>query len=180
MNIEPGDIFAQRGTGIAGWAVRSMISPSTDRFHFGIIWRKHGNDHIILESIFPKGIAVGLLSQYNASELEFYRVNCLAGLRYKAPLGLIRHGRKLYDVLLILKLAIGFIVAQLRLWCTGKFRKVESGDIPYVRDSLFVCTEAVQIAYLSVGVRIVPKGVVPTPNSYRQAELDGKFDKITE
>ncbi len=180
MDLQPGDIFALRGKGLAGWAARNLIFPGTDRFHFGIVWRKHGNDYIILESIFPKGVSVGLLSQYNTNELEFYRVNCSEELRRRAPLGLIRHGRSLYDVFLILKLVTGFVVAQLRLWGMGKFRKVQPEDIPYVRDSSFVCTEAVQAAYLSVGVSIVPKGIVPMPNSYMKAVMRKKMSKITE
>ena len=180
MNLQPGDIFAVRGTGIAGWAVRHLIAPVSDRFHFGLIWRKHGDDYIILESIFPKGVSVGLLSHYDIKELKFYRVNCAEGLRRRAPMALVRRGRILYDWFLPFKLGLGYTAIRLRLWATLKFRPIYAKELPYVRDSLFICTEAVQIAYLSVDFRIIPKGVAPTPNAFRLAETTGRLTEITE
>jgi len=180
MNLQPGDIFAVKGSGIAGWAVRHLISPTSDRFHFGLIWRKQGDDYIILESIFPKGIAVGLLSHYDNSELKFYRVNCADELRRRAPMALVRHGRVLYDWLLPFRLGLGYITALLRLRLKFDFRPIRSEDLPYVRDSLFACTEAVLVAYLSVDFRIIPKGVAPTPNSFRGAEIRKVVTEITE
>lgn len=179
MDLQPGDIFATRGTGIIKWALKHLISPGTDRFHYGLIWRKYANDYIILESIFPKGITVGLLSWHKDEDLKFYRVSCPEGLRRRAPMALIKHGKVLYDVFLIPKLVLGYIIARLRLWWMWEFRPIWPEDIPYVRDSLFVCTEAVQIAYLGVGFRIIPKGVVPIPNSFLIAELRGRMIEIT-
>ncbi len=178
MSLEPGDIFATKGKGITGWAVRKLLAPSTDRFHFGIIWRQMGNDYIILESV-SKGIAVGLLSWYDPADLEIYRVDCFKYLRWSAPDHLVIWGRSKYDYLLILKIAFGGLLAFFKVLIKEKrLRRLQAEDFSYGQNSELICTEAVDIAYDAVGVNIIPEGVIPLPNAFRQAEIDGKMNRI--
>ncbi len=180
MNLQPGDIFATKGKGLTGWAVRNLISPSTDRFHFGILWREKGEDFIILESI-SKGLAVGLLSFYDVSKLKFYRVNCPASLRHSAPEALLAWGRAKYDRLLILKIGLGLPLALAKVLVRErKIRRLQAGDFPYGQNSSLICTEAVDVAYSSVGVNIIPIGVIPIPNAFKQAEMEGRMSKLDE
>lgn len=181
-SLQPGDIFATKGTGIAGWAVRNLITPRTDRFHFGIIWNKWvGKDYLVLESLSKKGLSVGLLSWYKQEDLEFYRVGCPKELRVQAPGELINWGRSLYDYLLILKVALGFPVAVAKILIKERrLRKPKAEDFPYGVNSSLICTEAVDIAYDSVGVNLIPIGVLPFPNAFKQAEMDKKMEILTE
>jgi len=180
MVLQPGDIFATRGKGIAGWAVRKLLAPYTDRFHFGIIWRQMGNDYIILESA-SKGIAVGLLSWYDPADLELYRVDCFKYLRAFAPDHLVVWGRSKYDYLLILKIAIGGLLTFIKVLIKEKkFRRLRAEDFPYGQNSSLICTEAVDVAYDAVGVNLIPEGILPLPNAFKQAEIDGKMRKVTE
>ena len=180
MGLEPGDIFATRGKGITGWAVRNLLSPPTDRFHFGIIWKQKGNDYIVLESV-SKGVAVGLLSWYDPADLELYRVDCFKYLRTAAPDHLVMWGRSKYDYLLILKIALGGLLAFLKILIKEKkLRRPQAEDFRYGQNSELICTEAVDIAYDAVGVNLIPEGVIPIPNAFRQAEIDGKMKKVTE
>jgi len=180
MKLEPGDIFATRGKGITGWAVRKLASPSTDRFHFGIIWKQMGQDYVILESI-SKGLTVGLLSWYDPKDIEIYRVDCLKYLRVQAPDYLVMWGRSRYDYLLILKIAFGGLLAFFKILIKEKKpRRLRAEDFPYGENSEPICTEAVDIAYDAVGVNLIPEGVLPMPNAFRQAEIDGKMKKVTE
>lgn len=180
MKLQPGDIFATRGKGITGWAARNLLSPHTDRFHFGIIWKQMGEDYIILESV-SKGIAVGLLSWYDPKDVEVYRVDCFKYLRIAAPDQLVIWGRSRYDYFLILKIAFGGLLTFFRVLIKEKkLRKLRSEDFPYGQNSELICTEAVDIAYNAVGVNLIPEGVLPLPNAFRQAEQDEKMKKVTE
>ncbi len=177
--LEPGDIFAAKGAGILGWAVRNLIAPSTDRFHFGILWKQlPDGDFIILEAIM-KGIAVGKLSWYDNRDVEFYRVNCPEDLRHAAPDGLIDWGRSRYDYLLIIKILFGGLLTLFKtLFKEKKIRRLKAEDFPYGRDSALICTEAVDVAYDSVGANVIPEGVIPIPNTFRQAEADGRMKLV--
>lgn len=180
MKLEPGDIFATKGKGIAGWAVRKLLAPTTDRFHFGIIWKQMGQDYIILESI-SKGIAVGLLSWYDPKDVEIYRVDCLKQLRTQAPGYLVLYGRSRYDYLLILKISFGGVLAFLKaFFLYSKLERLRAEDFPYGQNSELICTEAVDIAYDAVGVNLIPEGVLPLPNAFKAAEIDGKMKRVTE
>jgi len=174
--LQPGDIFATKGKGPLGWVVQNLILPSTDRFHFGILWKKlPNNDFIILESI-AKGLAVGKLSWYKDTDVEFYRVNCPLDLRHAAPGSLVDWGRSNYDYLLIVKIAFGALSAWVRILFTKwRFRKLTAEDLSYTRNSALICTEAPDIGYDAVGVNVIPLGVTPIPNAYRQAEIDGRM-----
>lgn len=174
-----GDIFATKGSGILGWLSRHLIEPETDRFHFGIIWRYlPQNDFLILESI-SKGLALGKLSWYKDKSIEFYRVNCDEDLRFVAPDGLIDWGRARYDYWLFAKILFGSFVALAKiLWREHRLRKLRAEDFPYGKNSSLICTEAVDVAYASVGVNIIPEGVIPIPSAFRQAVSEDRLERI--
>ncbi len=182
MSIEllPGDIGATKGENVLGWLHRKLFAPETDRFHYFILWRWLGDDWIILESLGSKGLAVGLLSFYQGEDVKFYRVDCPDELRHAASLVLIKYGRSRYDYLLILKIIAGALVAIARMiFVEKRLRKLKSEDLPYARSNALICTEAVDVAYLSVGVSLVGE-VVPLPSAFRQAELDGIIYQVRE
>jgi len=179
FKLEPGDIFATRGRGITGWVSRKLMSPQTSRFHFGILWKHLGeDDFLILESI-SKGLAIGKLSWYEDQDVEFYRVECDEDLRHAAPDGLIDWGRSRYDCWLIVKILFGAVVAFARiLWKEHKVRKPRAEDLPYGVNLALICTEAVDVAYDSVGVAIIPPGVIPIPSAFKAAQLEGRLTRL--
>jgi len=181
MNLQPGDIGATKGKGFLGWINRKLFSPTTDRFHFLIIWKPWGQgDFLILESI-SKGLAVGLLSWYKGKDIEFYRVNCDEDLRFAAPDGLVEWGRARYDYLLFIKLIAGVVVACVKiLWKEHKLRKLRAEDLPYGVNSSLICTEACDVAFDSCGVAVIPLGVIPIPSAFKTAELEGRMTRIEE
>lgn len=178
IELQAGDIFATKGEGIPGWLNSNLMAPETDRFHFGLVWQKAGDDYLILESI-NKGIAVGRLSFYDGADIKFYRVNCPKNLRAAAPVELTKWGRGLYDYFLIPKLVvqgIGLFIKQ--LFTEGRFRRIRPEELAWAQNNSFLCTEAVDIAYDSVGANIIPIDTCPTPSAFRQAELTGKIREI--
>lgn len=181
MDLQPGDVFATKGRGTTGWAVRRLLSPTMDRYHFGIIWKcLKGDDFLILESI-SKGLAVGKLSWYQSTDVEFYRVECPQELRIAAPGSLVDWGRAKYDYWLIGRILSGAAVALVRILLKEhRLRRLRAEDFPYGKNSALICTEAVDVAYDAVGVNLIPEGILPLPNAFRQAELDGRMRKVTE
>lgn len=179
MKLEPGDGFAIKGEGIAGWMSRELMAPKADRFHYGLLWRKlKAGDWLILEFIM-KGLAIGKLSWYEGKDVKFYRVNCPAELRYSAPDSLIDWGRAWYDYFLIPKLFLGALLAWARILFTeSRIRKLRAEDFPYAKNSALICTEAFEVAYLGVGVAIVDPEVIPIPSAFRQAEIDGRIFEV--
>lgn len=177
MKLESGDIFAVKGEELLAKLASKLTRPYTDRFHFGLIWRKIGDDYLILESI-GKGIAVGRLSFYDGQDVKIYRVDCPAHLRHQAPDELTKWGRSKYDYLLILKIVIqGFWVIFKNL-CKGEgIHPIRAEDLTWSHDAALVCTEAVDIAYLSIGVSLTG-GIIPLPSAFKQAELDGLMGEI--
>jgi len=177
--LEPGDVVANKGNRFIVWLQNLFLKPKTDRFHHFILWNKLSDgDFLILESI-SKGLSIGRLSWYSGQDLHFYRVDCPPEMRLAAPNGLIDWGRSRYDYLLIIKIFLGVLVALARvLWKEHRVRKLYPDDLPYGANSSLICTEAVDVAYDSVGVNIVPPGVVTIPAAFRQAELDGRITRI--
>lgn len=181
--LAPGDIGAVKGTGIAGWLLRHLIAPKTDRLHYFIVWHKVNlsgiDDYLILESLPSKGVTVGLLSWYDGCDVEFYRVDCECKLRHEAPLGLIKYARSKYDFLLIEKLILDALKLWIKILLTERrFRRLYPEEFTYSTDRSLICTEAVETAYLSVGVQIIDPGVVPLPSAFRAAELRGAIFKV--
>lgn len=180
--LEPGDIFAVKGSGIFSRAVRNLFSPATDRFHFGILWMElPGNDFVILESLSSKGLCVGKLSWYEDRDVEFYRVNCPADLRYAAPNALVDWGRSKYDCWLIVKIIFGSVAAWMKILFTEwKIRRLRPEDLPYTKNSALLCTEAPDVGYDAVGVNVIPLGATPIPNAYKQAEMDNRMTRVVK
>jgi len=174
IELQPGDIFATRGSGFFSWLSRNFMAPESDRFHYGIILREWQGDYLILESI-SKGLSVGRLSFYKGADIKFYRVNCPLYLRKAAPLELTKWGRSRYDYLLLTKLIVQGL--WLLLWHR---RRIRAEELTWSQDNALVCTEAVDIAYDAVGVNIIPIHVCPTPSAFRQAEFDGRIIEIKE
>jgi len=182
MKLEAGDIFATKASGLLGRLSSALMYPPTDRFHFGLISRKVKDmdgteDYEILEST-GKGITPGRLSFYGEQDIKVYRVNCPAYLRHQAPIELTKYGRSKYDYLLIIKIVIQGTWTIFRNWIMGEgFHPICADDLTWSHDNALVCTEAVDIAYLSVGISLTG-GICPTPSAFKQAELDGLMEEI--
>lgn len=186
----PGDIFGIKGRGISGWACRHLITPPTDRFHFGVVgdYLPWDNDYVILESI-GKGIAVGRLSFYKPEDVEIYRVVLgqtpeqrlgklrteeFHEVRKRAAAELTRVGRARYDYILIAQIAFGALTLLLR----GKLPPWRPDQFPYGRDQKYICTEAIVAAWAGVGVNIVDTGTVPLPSAIIKAVNEGRLKRI--
>jgi len=178
MDLQPGDIGAVQGRGFFGWLSRNLANPKTDRFHHFIVWGKMDSDYLILESIASKGLTMGKLSWYKDDDVIFYRVSCDQDLREMAPCGLIDYGRSRYDYLLIIKVLSWALRAWVKMLFRGKLRKLSAEDFPYKPNRALVCTEAVETAYLSVGVQVIDPGVLPLPSAFKESEIQGKIYRI--
>jgi hypothetical protein len=183
--LEIGDVGGSRidtlQNRIVRWIENHMITPEQDRDHFFILWQKIKDDWLILESIGSKGLTVGKLSWYDNQNVIFYRVDCDKDLRTLAPNNLINYARSQYDYFLIAKLITGAVRAFFKVLINEhKIRRFTARDFPYDTDRRLICTEAVEIAYLSVGVAIVDPEVLPIPQTFKEAELEGRIFKIEE
>jgi len=177
VKLQSGDIFAVKGEGTLAKLASKLTEPYTDRFHYGLIWRRIGSDYYILESI-GKGVAIGRLSFYAGQDVKIYRVNCPAGLRRLAPAALTKYGRSKYDYLLLAKIVIQGFCTIFKNFCKGEgIHPIRAEDLTWSHNSALVCTEAVDIAYLSVGVNLTG-GTCPTPSAFKQAELDGVITEL--
>ena len=158
----------------------ALMSPKTDRGHYFLVWEylSDEQDYIILESI-NKGIAVTRMSKYKGKGVKFFEVDCPLDLREGTPIALTKWGESSYDWLLILKLALGGAQVFFKnLIKERKIRKIRAEELPYGTDSALICTEAIQTAYLAVGVPIIDPEIVPTPSAFKQAEYDGMLIEI--
>jgi hypothetical protein len=175
----PGDIVGVKSNGFFHKLLNYFVYPKTDRHHFFIIGERipwsEPDDYVIYESI-GKGIAVGRLSFYKDQDIEVYRVTAPNWklLGRKAVFALTWYGRASYDFVIYAKLIAGVPLMLLRHglppWKPAMF--------PYGRNSLFLCTEAAEIGYYDIGHYIIPKGTVPLPNAFKQAEYDGTIKRI--
>lgn len=157
----------------------ALMSPTTDRGHYFLVWMyTNEDDYIILESI-NKGIAVSRMSKYKGQGVKFFEVDCPADLRHQAPVELTKWGESNYDWLLIAKLAVGgaqvFIKNTIK---EHKFRRIRAEELPYGRDKSLICTEAIETAYLAIGVPIIDPCIVPTPSAFEQSRIDGMLKPI--
>jgi hypothetical protein len=179
--LQPGDIFSTKGSGIAGWAVRNLMRPSTPEFHFGYIWfwDEANSDWILLESRAPKGLRVAHLNWYKDRYVTFYRMEGTQIEREWAPLGAISMSPALYDFWVIIKFFIGGVRAFLRIMVKErKIRRLQLEDLDYVADKKPICTEVVAAGSESVGKPLIKEGIAPVPNALKQAELDEKMKMI--
>lgn len=173
----PGDIFAVKaGDSVAEMIATQYMTPRTDRFHFGLIWTWGiGGDFVIIESTYMKGLELGLLSEYSGDDVEFYRVDCSWAMRQAALNSLHDWEGAEYDV----QLYHQSISYALRTWLReGERRMLQAEEFPYSENDSLICTEVVDAAYDSVGIHLIPPGVLPTPSGFKQAELEGKIRKL--
>ncbi len=178
--FEAGDFFGTRGTGALGFACRNLITPPTDRVHFGFLWfpLKDG-DWVTLESTAPKGMFPGKLSWYNKTDIQFYRAICTPEMRHQAPDAALDMARSLYDFLLIAGFTIeGLSIITKRLIATRRFKPVGYKEFHYSANLIPICTEVVVTGYDMIGYHLVDPGVAPTPNALRAAQIEGRFYEI--
>ena len=178
--FRPGDFFGNRGNGPLGFAVRHLVSPPTDRVHFGFLWMSlPDGDWVILESIAPKGPTVGLLSWYNKTDVKFYRACCSAAISARAPVEAIAMARRFYDYLIYFKVVPeGLWIIAKRLITERRFMPVFYQQFHYAADSFPICTELVVTGYDLAGFHLVEPGVFPSPNALRAGEIKGLFREI--
>ena len=175
IELEPGYIFSTPGSGIAGWASRTLLKPHTSRFHYGLVgdYVPEEDDYTILESITSRGITVGRLSFYPERDLEVYRLKDpeLRKRGHDATLALTKYGRAPYDYLLILKLFVGALVCFWRQICKGQLpHAIWYWRLPYAHNSRYLCTEAASEAFELLGIQITPiKGAAPLPAAFQHA-----------
>lgn len=186
-NLDVGDMYATIGTSLPGWASRTLTTPKTDRFHHGLIKKvRDDGDFEVIESIGADlkhggGIRVGLLSFYKDTDIRFYRVQAAEEKRYHAPDNLVKFGRERYDYFLAAKLVVlgvGVLIRHFKDY--HRFVPVSAEELEgaYDCNSSFICTEAVDIAYLAEGVTLVPVNIPPLPCAMEQARLAGKFTEM--
>jgi len=177
--LEPGTVGACKAS--PGIKIgNALTSPQTDRGHYFLVWQyvPEDSDYIILESI-NKGIAVSRMSKYRGQGVQFFQVDCPADLRYQTPVQLTKYGECSYDWVLILKLIAGGVVVFFRnLFKEHTIRRIRAEELPYGHNESLICTEAIQVAYLAVGVPIIDPDTIPTPSAFKQAELDGTLIKL--
>ena len=180
LDLEPADIIRVKSTGTFGLLARSIFVPWTDRHHHALVWKRSGDDYIILESV-NKGLAVGRLSMYVGSDITFYRaVNLDFATRERACEELTRYGRAPYDYALYIRLVRNIIKAELSILRSGHWlRKLHAYELPYREDGWLVCTEAVALAFRLVNWSLVPDGVMALPSAIEQASLDGLIREVT-
>jgi hypothetical protein len=187
--LQAGDIFATKGTGFFGWLARNLMSPETDRFHFGVVKQKiHYEDPIdgettddweIIESI-GKGVAIGRLSFYDGVDIKFYRINCSAEKRELMPVMLTALGRAKYDYLLFIKIALeGFWLIFKHLFTEGRFRRIRYDEIRWAQDAEFVCTELVDKGSDLIDESLVAEEITSTPSAIIQAEIEGRMNEVS-
>ena len=180
--LRTGDIFTTKGEGITGWALRHLVTPPTDRFHYGFVWIKAPDgEFLTLESVPPKGEMPGKLSWHGDKEdIQFFRIaNCPDNTAYKAPFEALSMARGTYDYLLIIKFILEGIYLFFKiLFKEHRTRKLHTTDFHYLQDKLPICTEVVDIGCDSIGYNIIPPGVAPIPNAFKEAELAGKIIRL--
>jgi hypothetical protein len=177
--LEPGTIGACKAS--PGIKIgNALTSPQTDRGHYFLVWQyvPEDGDYIILESI-DKGVAVSRMSKYRGQGVQFFQVDCPADLRHQTPIQLTKYGEAHYDWWLIPHLAFhGVVVFIKNLIKEHKFRRLRAEELPYDINGSLICTEAIQTAYLAVGVPIIDPDIIPTPSAFKQAELDGMLIRL--
>ena len=182
--LEPGDIFRCKASGPLAWANSNLTAPRTEWFHHGMLWfpLKHDGleDWATIESTTQRyGVGVGLLSWSQKGPLSFLRVDAPEDIRHEAPKALIPQGLCKYDYLLFVKLAFGGLQGYLKVFFIDhQIRKLKAEDFPYGKDNALICTEAVQVAYLTMGFPIIDPQIVPIPAAFEQAIKDGVLMEI--
>ena len=181
MNLKTGYIGARKGSkyGPAPLLARTLLMPYTDRHHFFILgdYIEDEDDWVILESI-AKGVAVGRLSWYDKSELEFYRpFQFTEEMGKKAAQQSTRYGRCGYGYLLYLAM-IRYGLKAL-FWNIIRYRwfHIYYTDIPNIENRSLICTELVNNAYKGLA-RIFDDRYEATPSNFEQQVKLGFIEKV--
>jgi len=188
-----GDIGGVPSYSTLGKLNKAVFWPSTDLYHFFIIadYIPDEDDYVILEST-GKGISVGRLSWYNGKEYRVFRINDPEAklLGWKACQRLTQHGQAKYDYGLYIKILAGCLkVWAGKLWTRlGGFVTrsqelsftwmIAPAELPYARDSRFICTEAANEAWRLVGRPPIPDGVIKLPAGFIQALYHHKLKEV--
>jgi hypothetical protein len=180
QKLETGDFFATAGKGIAGYAVRNFIEPSSTRFHYGFIWLPlPKGDWITIESKAPKGLQLGLLSNYRGVDIEFYRANCDKHIRHAAPWETLDMFPFLYDYFLVAKMVgEGLWIVIKNIFSKAMLRRIYYTEFKYTADKIPICTEVIVIGYDCAGFHLINPGIAPTPNAMEASRQAGRFYKI--
>jgi hypothetical protein len=185
VTLYPGNIVFVKGSGLLGWLCRNVISPPSDVVHAFILreYIPELGDYEFIESnvagpggIIPKGIQHGLVyERYSGASVEIYRVPdsvCSQADQALAPLGLLPCGNDTYDFFFFVKIVVQLPKVVWRmLFQEHTIRKVRPEDFLFDPDKTptAICTRAVWLAYMFVGLPLVPASVPPFPNAYMEA-----------
>jgi len=179
MNLQVSDFFGESASGVAQWAVKHLVEPSSNEFHYGwLLYRLPDNDWVTLESRFPRGLQVGRLSWHKRERLHFYRLNIPDHMRKNAAWGAVEYGPSWYDTKLVLRFCGCAFCVFLSMLRKFRFRKFRVNDFDYIKDSNPICTEVIVTGCRSVGFDIIPAGTAPIPNAFEIARLEGKFFQV--
>lgn len=181
INGDIGAVLAEGFAKVAGLLSRKIFTPHTDLFHFFLIgdYIPEENDYVILEAT-PRGVMVGRLSWYEGYRIFRVVDPDVRELGIRAARAATKYGRAYYDYLLFFKLLAGVMRCLFRqLMNEGWFKAIRPAELPYARDSRFICTEIANEAWRLVGRPIVPKGVVPLPAGFIEALNSGKLVEVT-
>ena len=58
-------------------------------------------------------------------------------------------------------------------------RRLTPQDFRWFKDNLLICTEVPEVAYEDAGFHIVRGEAIPIPNTYKQAELEGRITRLS-
>ena len=188
----PGIIIFTKGSGWTGWLCRHAVNPPSDGVHAFII-RQYiplFDDYEIEESVvtanfIPKGISHNLMYQhYQGASVEIYKVPdsvCSPQDQEDAPIELLQYGDDAYDFMFYIKMFAQVPGIWLRmLFQEHKLRKFKPEDFTYNpgNTSTAICTRAVWLAYMAVGLPLVPPDVPPLPNAYMEARDQGLLELL--
>lgn len=184
--VHPGSIVCVKGTGALGFLCRNLISPSSNVLHMLIVreYIPKYKDWEFIESNFsgfvPKGMQHGLLfERYGGVDVEIYAVPddvCSPADQALAPLGLLPCGDDTYDLFFYLAMVRQLPAIIVRMLKNGHcLRRLRPEDFVFHPDKMpvAICTRAVWLAYMSVGLPIIPPDVPPFPNAYMEARDKG-------
>ena len=186
-NYIPGDIVGVYPTSImskiGARLEYALISPPTYLFHFLVIARKcqyeDKEDYEIYESI-GKGVAVGRLSMYEDMPYVVFRLNDpvahIMGKGKEAVELASMFGRHYYDYFLYAKILAGGIKCWIKqILFERRLRRIHFHELPYARNSFFICTELANETWRAVNRPLAPIGTIPIPASFVQAAWDHKL-----
>jgi len=160
-----------------------IFYPHTKLFHWGLIYDyvKAEDDYVVIESLVDKrGITIGRLSDYD--DYKVFRPN-IPNTRHLGKIAcqkITRFSDSPYDHCFIASLPFQCVgVWTKQLFTEGQCHAITAGELPYCRNRVFVCTEAVNFAWAMVGFRIVSRGVKPIPSAFIEAVEEGRLIEVT-